>query len=114
MADFNKSQGTWGRDANVSGTAKAWLCLDGTGTIAIRDSYNVSGVTDNGTSDYTINWDTYFSNDDFAAAGMCDMYGWSPKVVEVSRSTGHIRVMCGPYSGSFIDVDTLSVIAVGN
>ena len=25
MADFNKSQGTWGRDANVSGACKAWI-----------------------------------------------------------------------------------------
>jgi hypothetical protein len=32
----------------VHGTAKAWANLDGTGTIALRDSLNVSSVTDNG------------------------------------------------------------------
>jgi hypothetical protein len=32
----------------VHGTAKAWANLDGTGTIALRDSLNVSSVVDNG------------------------------------------------------------------
>ncbi len=35
------------------GTAKAWSNVNGTGTIAINDSFNVSGVTDNGTGDIT-------------------------------------------------------------
>ena len=51
MADFNKSQGTWGRDANVSGACKAWINFNGTGTIAINDSYNVSTIADEGTGE---------------------------------------------------------------
>lgn len=47
----------------ASGTAKAWVNFDGTfGTSpfteangGIRDSFNVSSVTDNGTGDYTVN-----------------------------------------------------------
>ena len=35
------------------GLAKAWNNLDGTGTIAIRDSFNISGVTDGGSGRYT-------------------------------------------------------------
>lgn len=35
--------------------AKAWWNLNGGGTIATRDSYNVSSATDNGTGDYTLN-----------------------------------------------------------
>ena len=34
------------------GLAKAWANLNGTGTIALRDSFNVSSVTDDGTGDY--------------------------------------------------------------
>ncbi|WP_449100471.1 phage tail protein [Pseudomonas veronii] len=34
----------------------AWVNFNGTGTVAIRDSYNCLSVTDNGTGDYTINW----------------------------------------------------------
>tara|TARA_R100000005_G_C4887581_1_gene136060 strand:+ start:37 stop:444 length:408 start_codon:yes stop_codon:yes gene_type:complete len=35
------------------GLAKVWCNLNGTGTAAIRDSFNISGITDNGTGDYT-------------------------------------------------------------
>lgn len=41
---------------NVPGTAKAWVNFNGTGTVAIRASYNVSSITDNGTGDYTVNF----------------------------------------------------------
>jgi len=34
---------------------RAWVNFDGTGTVAIRDSGNVSSITDNGTGDYTVN-----------------------------------------------------------
>jgi hypothetical protein len=35
---------------------RAWVNFDGTGTVAIRASFNVSSITDNGTGDYTINF----------------------------------------------------------
>ena len=37
------------------GLAKVWCNLNGTGTIAIRDSLNTASVTDNGTGYYTFN-----------------------------------------------------------
>lgn len=43
-----------GSDAEA-GKAKAWANLDGTGTIAMRGSFNVSSVVDNGVGDYTTN-----------------------------------------------------------
>ena len=113
MADFNKSQGTWGRDANVSGACKAWVNFNGTGTVAINDSYNVSTVADEGTGDYTVNFATDMANDDYASAGMCNTYGYSPKVVERERAVGSIRVMVGPYSGSFVDASSVGVIVMG-
>ncbi len=33
--------------------AKAWSKLNGTGTISLYDSFNISSVADNGTGDYT-------------------------------------------------------------
>ena len=35
---------------------KAWVSFVGTGTVTIRDSYNVSSITDNATGDFTINF----------------------------------------------------------
>ena len=46
---------------------KVWINIDGTGTIAIRDDEGVSSITDNGTGDYTITFDTAFANDDYCA-----------------------------------------------
>lgn len=36
--------------------AKAWVNFNGTGTVAINGSGNVSSITDNGTGDYTVNF----------------------------------------------------------
>ena len=49
--------------ATPSGSAPAYLCrawvnFNGTGTVAIRASGNVSSITDNGTGDYTVNFTT--------------------------------------------------------
>jgi hypothetical protein len=49
----------------VHGSAKAWANLNGTGTIALRDSFNVSSVVDNGTGDYTFNFSNAMSNANF-------------------------------------------------
>jgi len=37
---------------------RAWVNFNGTGTLAIRDSANVSSITDNGTGEYTFNFAT--------------------------------------------------------
>ena len=41
---------------NLNGAAKAWVNFNGEGTLAVRDSFNVTSVTDNGTGDYTVNF----------------------------------------------------------
>lgn len=69
MADFNKTQGTWGRDANISGTAKAWVNFNGTGTPAIRTSYNVSSISDIGTGSYIIVFTESMTDANYVAAG---------------------------------------------
>jgi hypothetical protein len=40
----------------IQGSAKAWVNFNGTSTVAIRSSYNVSSITDGGTGTYTINF----------------------------------------------------------
>jgi hypothetical protein len=42
----------------ATGVCQAWVNFNGTGTVAIRASYNVSSITDNGTGDYTVNFTT--------------------------------------------------------
>lgn len=55
---------------DVNSLAKAWVNFDGTGVLAIRDSFNVSSVTDNGTGDYTINFTTPFANANYVTVAL--------------------------------------------
>jgi hypothetical protein len=59
---------------NASGSApvyacRAWVNFNGTGTVAIRASGNVSSITDNGTGDYTVNFTTAMSDVNYAPVG---------------------------------------------
>jgi hypothetical protein len=45
-----------GQNVNVPNAAKAWVNFNGTGTVAIREDFNVSSITDNGTGSYTVNF----------------------------------------------------------
>lgn len=47
--------------------ARAWVNFNGTGTVAIRASGNVSSITDNGTGDYTVNFTTAMSDANYNA-----------------------------------------------
>ena len=58
---------------NATGSApvyacRAWVNFNGTGTVAIRASGNVSSITDNGTGDYTVNFTTAMPDANYAAA----------------------------------------------
>jgi hypothetical protein len=48
---------------------KAWVNFNGTGTIAINDSLNVSSLTDNGTGDYTVNLSITMGNANYSVTG---------------------------------------------
>jgi hypothetical protein len=50
---------------------KAWVNFDGTGTVAIRASYNVSSITDNSTGNYTVNFANALADANFVATGCC-------------------------------------------
>jgi len=51
------------------GLAKIWCNADQTGTV--RDSLNISGITDEGTGDVTFTFSNATSNDDYALTGSC-------------------------------------------
>ena len=53
------------------GLAKVWVNFNGTGTVAIRDSLSVSGLTDNGTGDQTVAFANNMDNDDYSSTGTC-------------------------------------------
>lgn len=57
------------------GVAKVWVSFDGsTTTPTIKASHNVSSITDNGTGDYTINFQTAMKDANYVTA-MNSYYG---------------------------------------
>lgn len=48
---------------------RAWVNFNGTGTVAIRASGNVSSITDNGTGDYTVNFTTAMPDVNYSVCG---------------------------------------------
>ena len=56
---------------------RAWVNFNGTGTVAIRESGNVSSITDNGTGDYTVNFTTAMVDVNYSAVGMARAYTMS-------------------------------------
>ena len=66
--------------ATVSGTAplymcRAWVNFNGTGTVAIRASGNVSSITDNGVGDYTMNFTTAMTDINYSVVGTAGVVG---------------------------------------
>ena len=75
--NFGPSAG--GTTYSARGIAKAWVNFNGTGTIAARDSENVSSLTDNGTGQYTVN---------LSAAMISANYCWQVNAQDVNNGMG--------------------------
>ena len=72
----------------LNGTAKAWVNFNGTGTVAIRASYNVSSITDNGTGIYTVNLTNAMADVNYSVVGMTGFIGsGTSKTVTISGIT---------------------------
>ena len=77
---------------NVSGTevgtfCRAWVNFNGTGVVAIRSSFNVSSITDNGTGDYTVNFTTALADANYCITGTMGDYIPANTARSVSVST---------------------------
>ena len=65
---------------------RAWVNFNGTGTVAIRASGNVSSITDNGTGDYTVNFTTAMPDANFATTVQALGGGWKRVEAVLSAS----------------------------
>ena len=59
-----------GNGTQIGTLCRAWVNFNGTGTVAIRASFNVSSITDNGTGDYTVNFTTALPDANYSVVGM--------------------------------------------
>jgi hypothetical protein len=59
---------SWTTVGSAAGTLQAWVNFNGTGTVAIRASGNVSSITDNGTGDYTVNFTSALADANYSVS----------------------------------------------
>ena len=85
-----------------NGRAKAWVNFNGQGTPTIRDDYNVSSLTDNGTGLFSINFTNALSSSSYAAVGMSH-YGMSQHGNDPYSTTAFKVVTYATPSGSNAD-----------
>ncbi len=64
-ADVTVGAAVWNQFVGSDDSIKAWINFEGTGGVNIRDSQNVTSVTDNGTGDYTINFTVAMTDTDY-------------------------------------------------
>ena len=87
---------------------KAWVNFNGTGTVAIRASYNVSSITDNGTGDYTANFtgamtDANYSVNVMSSRGSVNYDEGAGRQWATPATTSSCRIWSGTSNGSFQD-----------
>ena len=83
--------------ATVSGTApiypcRAWVNFNGTGTVAIRGSGNVTSITDNGTGNYTVNFTNALPDSNYSAVASSGSFT-SDGIGSSTRSTTACTVL---------------------
>ena len=95
-------------------SARAWVNFNGTGTVAIRASGNVSSITDNNTGDYTINFTTAMPDSNYAIIGSAQGLASGSDVVHfgangysgspiIAPATTNCKVGTFAYSGAGAD-----------
>lgn len=106
--------------------AKAWVDFNGIGTVAIRESYNVSSITDNGVGDYTLNFTDALENADYSCffgiysvattnvvrqIGVHSSDGSTPTLKSVSQ----LRILAGTTNTAGVaDMGGVSVLIFGS
>ncbi len=100
---------------DTSALPKGWVNFDGTGTIAIRDSFNVTSLTDHATGNYSVNWTTNFAATNYAVVlGALGDGGNVDHIGIVSLTAGAARVeLEGAASYADTDASIVCVIATG-
>jgi hypothetical protein len=88
-------------------SVRAWVNFNGTGTVAIRASYNVTSITDNGTGDYTVNFTTAMPDVNYAAVASCGTGSGANKATfdtpTATPTTSAVRVVSSDFAGSLTD-----------
>lgn len=106
---------------NATGSApiyacRAWVNFNGTGTVAIRASGNVTSVTDNGVGDYTLNFTTAMPDANYVVTGLVNTISGNVGILtsqvnatDFSKTVSSVRVTASNQSGVNFDANSVNV-----
>ena len=90
--------------------------FNGTDTVAIRASYNVSSITDNDAGDYTVNFTNALANANYSLSGFAAVFanatawvGGRPNATSGDFTTTSARVVASYQNALITDVDVICV-----
>ena len=95
---------------------KAWVSFNGTGTLVVHDSFNVSSVTDNSAGNYDVNFINSMPNSNYSAVQtVSDLSGTANDYIAVVPAS---IVTAGSYriytlrssSGAQVDITRVSSV----
>lgn len=112
VSTLNNDTGVLATQNGMTGIAKAWVNFNGTGTVAINGSFNVSSITDNGTGDYTVNFTTAMPNANYAVTATAKRPSGSsefPAMFTEVFTTGSVRISNVQPGVSFYDSSIVNV-----
>lgn len=127
LVTTNVSNGTetLGTTYLVHGVGKTWIVINGTGTVAVRDSFNVSSTTDNAVGKYQANLSNNMLNASYLSSGVAcynvvdanqyDLYiapRYSGGGTDNARTTSVCRY--GAYDTAYVDVLQAGVVLYGD
>ena len=94
----------------VQGLLKAWSKVDGESTATVNDSFNISGITDNGTGNYTLAMANDMNVNTYSQTHGAN--GTQQQIV--SAATGAYRLEISNSSGTAADVSVICSKVAGD
>ena len=95
-------------------TAKAWCNFNGSGTVAIRDSFNVSSITDNGTGIYSVHWERDMNDSNYCTTAGCQDYSLSMSTDQNGKDATYQKFYVSNFSVSLTDSAQINVMVMGD
>ena len=88
-------------------TAKAWVNFNGENTVAIRDSHNVSSITDVSVGKQKTNFANQMTNDKYVMAGSCN---WRQTICGNDYDINYIETISGTFGGADAGADDTAFV----
>lgn len=105
VANITDGSTTVGTEYVVNGSVKAWVNLNGTGTVSVRNSFNVSSVTDAGVGYYRPIFTSAMNGEGYVCSGFMEYGNISPHAADMYgnplSSTVFNLICIVPYSALY-------------